>query len=101
MAPTENSATRTYGLLKNRGLENQLKLLGGKKVLYAQSYYTKNEFWEIYDKNWYDNLRKKYLTKTVFPNIYEKIKVSHKYKTSLFRGAVKYITPPYRLRIEK
>lgn len=57
----------------NRDLENQLQLLGGMKWLYAQTYYTEEEFWRIYDKDWYDALREKY-DATSLPSVYDKVK---------------------------
>lgn len=35
---------------KNRALEKKLDELGGRKWLYAQTYYTKEEFWKVYDR---------------------------------------------------
>ena len=58
----------------NRDLERKLRELGGMKWLYAQTYYTENEFWQIYDRDWYDALREKY-NATSLPSIYEKVKV--------------------------
>lgn len=58
----------------NRQLEDKVRELGGIKWLYAQAYYTEEEFWEIYDKNWYDALREKYRA-THLPTVYQKVKV--------------------------
>lgn len=58
----------------NRGLEHKLKELGGMKWLYAHTYYTENEFWDVYDKKWYDALREKYGANSL-PNVYEKVRV--------------------------
>jgi Delta24-sterol reductase len=62
-------------LRKNRDLEHKLQELGGMKWLYAHTYYTKEEFWKIYDKEWYDSLREKYGA-TSLPSVYEKVKVN-------------------------
>lgn len=70
----------------NRELETIVRKLNGRKVLYAHQYYTKQEFWQIYDIEKYSKLRLKYLAKIVFPNIYDKTKVSVKYKPSIARG---------------
>ena len=70
----------------NRSVETKVRELGGRKVLYAHSYYPQNEFWEIYDQAWYNELRKKYFANTVFPDVYEKTKVSERYKPSIFVG---------------
>lgn len=61
-------------LKANRDLEHKLRELGGMKWLYAHTYYTKEEFWEIYDREWYDALREKY-DATSLPSVYEKVKV--------------------------
>ena len=57
----------------NRQLESKLRDLGGMKWLYAQTYYSEKEFWDIYDRKWYDNLRKKY-DATSLPSVYDKVK---------------------------
>lgn len=59
---------------QNRKLESKLKELGGMKWLYAQTYYTEEEFWSIYDRKWYDALRAKY-NATSLPSVYDKVKV--------------------------
>ena len=58
----------------NRKLERKLHELSGMKWLYAQAYYTEEEFWEIYDRDWYDKLRLKY-NATSWPSIFEKVRV--------------------------
>lgn len=58
----------------NRDLEHKLRELGGMKWLYAHTYYNESEFWEMYDKEWYDGLRKKYDAATL-TSVYEKVKV--------------------------
>ncbi|CAH0058861.1 unnamed protein product [Clonostachys solani] len=59
---------------KNRQLESTLKALGGRKWLYAHTYYTDDEFWAEYDRPWYEALREKYFAATL-PTIYDKVKV--------------------------
>jgi delta24-sterol reductase len=59
---------------KNRDLERKLKELGGMKWFYAHTYYAESEFWSMFDKKWYLNLRKKYRAGTL-PSMYEKVKV--------------------------
>lgn len=61
----------------NRAIEAKVKAVGGRKWLYAQNFYTEDEFWGkacdrgsfdggneqdvgVYDKQVYDNLREKY-----------------------------------------
>lgn len=58
----------------NRDLERRLRELGGMKWLYAHTYYSEQEFWEMFDREWYDNLRQKYSASTL-PSVYEKVKV--------------------------
>jgi Delta24-sterol reductase len=62
---------------RNRDLERKLKEIGGMKWLYAQTFYTKQEFWEIYDKAWYERLREKYHA-TYLPTVYDKVNVDIK-----------------------
>lgn len=56
---------------ENRKLEHKVRELGGVKWLYAHCHYTKEEFWNIYDKGWYDGLRAKY-SATYLPSMYDK-----------------------------
>ncbi len=58
----------------NRALERKVQDLGGAKMLYAHAYYTEDEFWEIYDRGWYDALRAKYEA-TFLPSVWEKVRV--------------------------
>jgi len=58
----------------NRDLERKLRELGGMKWLYAHTYYSEEEFWDVYPREWYDELREKYNAKTL-PTVYEKVKI--------------------------
>ncbi|EXJ60057.1 hypothetical protein A1O7_04206 [Cladophialophora yegresii CBS 114405] len=58
----------------NRLIERKLKSLGGMKWLYAQTFYTEDEFWDIYDKQWYDALRTKYKAEGYIPSVFNKVK---------------------------
>ncbi|POS83823.1 hypothetical protein EPUL_004936 [Erysiphe pulchra] len=60
---------------KNKALESKLKSLGGMKWLYAHTYYEPEEFWQQFDRKWYEDLRKKYKAGSL-PNVYEKAKVN-------------------------
>jgi delta24-sterol reductase len=60
-------------LAKNRALEDQLAELGGRKWLYAHTYYTEERFWELYDRSWYQKLRERYFA-TTLPTVYDKVK---------------------------
>jgi delta24-sterol reductase len=59
---------------KNRDLEKKLRELGGMKWLYAHTYYTQDEFWQQFDRKWYEDLRTKYDARSL-PSVYEKVKV--------------------------
>lgn len=54
-------------------LEKQVHRLGGRKVLYSRSYYTHEEFWKIYDRTHYEDLREKSGAKGVWKEITEKV----------------------------
>ncbi|KPM38839.1 hypothetical protein AK830_g7746 [Neonectria ditissima] len=58
----------------NRALEQKVGECGGKKWLYAQAYYTEEEFWRHYDRASYDALRAKYSAEYL-PSVYDKVKV--------------------------
>ena len=58
---------------QNRRLERKVKECGGMKWLYAHCHYTKEEFWQIYDKQWYDDLRAKFNAEYL-PSVYDKTK---------------------------
>ncbi|KAG8625558.1 hypothetical protein KVT40_005959 [Elsinoe batatas] len=57
---------------QNRDLEEKTRQLHGLKCLYAQAFYTKEEFWKVYDKERYDTLRRKYKAETL-PTVYDKV----------------------------
>jgi len=71
---------------ENRQIEQTVSNLGGRKVLYAQTYYASDEFWHSYDKKAYDKLRYRYEAATIFPNIYDKIVVKKRLRPSLLKG---------------
>lgn len=83
----------------NREIEKLVQKLNGRKILYAHAYYSEEEFWEIYDLDWYRKLRKKYHAETAFPDVYEKTKVKEKYKYSLLKGLIDVIKSPFKLPI--
>jgi delta24-sterol reductase len=72
----------------NRFIEELLIKLGGKKWFYAHAYYTQDEFWHIYDKKWYEELRKKYSAESL-PNIYDKVVVKQVYKVNNKKGLIR------------
>ncbi|OAA62979.1 galactose-1-phosphate uridylyltransferase [Cordyceps fumosorosea ARSEF 2679] len=59
---------------KNRDLEVKLQALGGRKWLYAHTYYDEEDFWKVYDKPWYTALREKYAA-TTLPTVYDKVRI--------------------------
>lgn len=72
----------------NRLIEDKVLKLQGRKWSYAHSYYAREQFWTIYDKQKYDQLRNKYHA-TTLPNIYDKLTVTKEMpinkKKALFR----------------
>ncbi|KAF4632879.1 hypothetical protein G7Y89_g5246 [Cudoniella acicularis] len=68
------SKNRNEFIRQNRLLEQKVDALGGRKWLYAHAYYTKEEFWSIYDQKAYDTLRAKYGA-SYLPSVYNKVKV--------------------------
>ena len=61
----------------NRRIEEKVGELGGIKSLYSDSYFPENEFWEIYNKVRYDQLKAKYDPRARFKNLYEKCVLRH------------------------
>ncbi len=74
----------------NRDLEKAISNMNGRKWLYAHQYYTHKEFWQIYDHQWYNELRDKYFADSAFPDIYDKTKVMDSYKPSVLQALLKY-----------
>ncbi|MBA3602081.1 MAG: FAD-binding oxidoreductase [Parachlamydiaceae bacterium] len=56
-----------------RKLEQTIRLLGGKKVLYSHSYYSREEFWEIYSHASYKALREKTGAEGFWHDIVDKV----------------------------
>lgn len=73
----------------NRAFEDFANKTHSRKMFYAHSYYTEDEFWAIYDKNWYSLLRRKYHAENTFPEIWQKVHVSGKYKQHFWQGVLK------------
>lgn len=59
---------------KNRQLEHKLREFGGMKWLYAHTYYTEEEFWNLYDLRFYDSLRQRYHAGSL-PSVWQKVVV--------------------------
>ena len=58
----------------NRDVEGKTAELGGLKCFYAQGFYTQDEFWQMYDKRWYDGVRVKYHAENL-PSVYSKVNI--------------------------
>lgn len=57
----------------NRRLEKEVASLGGMKCLYAQTCYTEEEFWGVYDRESYDAVRARYKAEHL-PSVYDKVR---------------------------
>ena len=84
---------------ENRQLEQAIARSGGRKVLYAHTYYTPPEFWRSYDKKSYDMLRQRYAAAVIFPTIYAKIIVNRRLVPSLAKGFLALLKSPYNLKL--
>ena len=56
----------------NRSIEAKVAELGGIKSLYSDSFYTSEEFWQIYNKPAFNQLKAKYDPQGVFKDLYQK-----------------------------
>ncbi|MCU1338342.1 MAG: uncharacterized protein JWO19_3923 [Bryobacterales bacterium] len=56
----------------NRKIERKTIELGGAKGLYSTAWYDETEFWNIYDKPRYTQLKQTYDPQDVFPDLYSK-----------------------------
>lgn len=79
VAPKQSASEAEFVQL-NREIESKVHKLQGLKALYAHTYYTEDEFWQVYDKEQYDALRVKYRA-TGMPSVYDKVKVTAKEET--------------------
>ena len=61
----------------NKAFEETVHKLGGRKWLYARTYYSPQAFWSIYNQSWYEGLRRKYHAETL-PNVYDKVHADDK-----------------------
>lgn len=68
------AGNRRDAIHSNRALEQKVEVCGGKKWLYAQAYYTEDEFWRHYDRESYDALRSKYSAEYLL-SVYDKVKM--------------------------
>lgn len=56
----------------NRQVEREVIKLGGMKSLYSDSYFTTDQFWQIYNKPAYDRLKQKYDPQGRLKDLYAK-----------------------------
>ncbi|KAI9848911.1 MAG: hypothetical protein M1838_000352 [Thelocarpon superellum] len=70
--PIRTPCPLSHFVRTNRDLERKVRELNGMKWLYATAYYTLDELWAIYDREWYDALRRKYGAETL-PSVFEKV----------------------------
>lgn len=56
----------------NRLIEDEVERLAGKKSLYSEAFYDKEEFWKIYNKDAYDAVKKKYDPEGKLKDLYQK-----------------------------
>ncbi len=56
----------------NKKLEKKLRKIQGVKGLYSTSFYSKDDFWKVYDHKRYQKIKRKYDPDGIFPDLYEK-----------------------------
>jgi FAD/FMN-containing dehydrogenase len=56
----------------NRMIERKVAELGGAKSLYSSSYYTEDEFWNLFDRSAYQQLKSRYDPEGDLKDIYRK-----------------------------
>ncbi|KAI5919273.1 hypothetical protein F4810DRAFT_714621 [Camillea tinctor] len=81
----------------NRAIEAKLREMAGKKTLYAQAYYTEDEFWLSYSRAAYEAVRARYHADHL-PSVYDKVKVDEGAKAraregSRMPGALREVRP--------
>ncbi len=57
----------------NKQIENKLMELGGLKCLYSDTFFSHDQFWSIYDKSKYDQVKAKYDPDNAYLNLYQKV----------------------------
>jgi FAD/FMN-containing dehydrogenase len=56
----------------NKIIEKKVKELNGKKSLYSDSFYSQEQFWQLYNKEVYTKLKAKYDPQRKFKTLYQK-----------------------------
>lgn len=93
--PDYNNFIKTNRLIERKVLE-----MGGKKWSYAHSYFTEEEFWSMYDKKYYLQVRNKY-NASLMPTIYDKITVKTRHPIQKKKAVLKTFFGLAKLKIEK
>ena len=57
----------------NKQIENRLVELGGMKCLYSDTFFGEDQFWSIYDKQAYDQVKAKYDPHNTYLDLYQKV----------------------------
>jgi Delta24-sterol reductase len=76
---------------KNKEMEMYATTHNAIKVLYAEVFYSEEDFWTIYDKNHYDLIRHKYKAEGVFPDLWHKVRSKEDLKPTLTTGIPKLL----------
>ncbi|KAK0121633.1 hypothetical protein ONS95_009921 [Cadophora gregata] len=80
-------------LAKNKLLEKTLVSMSGRKVLYAEVFWGHDEFWSLYPRLWYEQLRGRYRA-TCMPTVFDKVhRQEAKCKQTSWRGFFSQIWP--------
>jgi FAD/FMN-containing dehydrogenase len=57
----------------NQQIEKKLVEIGGLKCLYSDTFFSKEQFWSIYDKTTYDQVKAKYDPNNTYLDLYQKV----------------------------
>lgn len=57
----------------NRQIEKKLLEIDGLKCLYSDTFFGRDQFWSIYDKEQYDQVKKKYDPHNTYMDLYQKV----------------------------
>ena len=64
---------KTVGLGENKKIEKKLLEYGGFKCLYSDTFFGKDQFWSMYDKEAYDRVKTKYDPQGIYLDLYQKV----------------------------
>lgn len=76
-----------HALTATRRLERLVQEVGGREMMYANVYRPEEEFWAMYDRPWYEELKATYDPDGMFPGLYEKLHVGEIEPPSMEDGA--------------